>query len=299
MMKNKEIFQYYINEVLVEGKVDDLKAKYADKIRGEIFDKIVAIDPTKQKKYLPWILKVLSQEGVNDSNMDQLRETDYGPGLIKAFDRLLTMNKLQGADRDIFTYKTIEALYDKVKHYIDLSAGYDAIKSKNKEEKEKKEEGSKTVFENDLIKVVWTSKKCASDIYGAGTKWCIAATNPAYQGYFDKYMLGDKKNIYMFIFKPAALKKYPKLDSMNLNKVAFLLGKDHSTDTMWDEEDNEFYTGGKKKNTAKYQLFYNTLKDINPELVIKMEKSVEQFEQKIEIPKMKFSFKPRIDLTNI
>jgi len=57
----------YIYKLLLEGRVDDMKAKYVDnqelppikRLRKDRFEKLVKGDPSGNQKYLEWMIKSL------------------------------------------------------------------------------------------------------------------------------------------------------------------------------------------------------------------------------------------------
>lgn len=291
----KYIIENYFNIILLEDKIKDLKEKYKNIFPEDVIEKIINIDFTPQKKYLPWIFKTLANERSNlDQNILQLAGdgSENNPGLIKIFDKLINLNKLQGQDRDIYQYKTVEQLYDKIKHYVDLDNLSQSLKSKSEQEEEIKVEGAKTIFENDYIKIVWLLDRDASVCYGKGTKWCISATSPQYSHYFDDYTYGKKVNIYVFLFKNKALEEFPEIEKNDLNKVAYVVKSANLKDnTIWDVKDNEFI-----KN-KKFEIFTNILNKINPKIVQAMLTPVEQKETIIK-PKSNLKYIPRPDLEN-
>jgi hypothetical protein len=207
------------NKILCEGKVDDLRTQYVttNKIPEHAFERLVEIDKTDTKKYLQWMCKRFSEER-DHQNLVRLQK------YIPFFDDLVNKNKIQGAERDINYYKTIEMLYDKVKHFEENK---EAAKTGGEIEREIAA-GADKVFENDKVLIVKPKTKEASCKYGAGTKWCTAATDSS--NWFKQYYLDRGVTLYYVIPK---IKDVPKF----WHKIAIAV-ESNGNKTAWDETDN-------------------------------------------------------------
>lgn len=194
-VKFSELYKTFI----VEG-VKELEEMYVKtgKINPHMFEELKQIDPTETKKYLQWMIKRVMEERSGES-LSRLKE------FIPTFDSLANKNVLQGSEKDIFQYKTIEKLYDKIKQYED-------VKTAGEAEREIKA-GADKVFENQFVVVVHPKNMEASCAYGKGTKWCTAAEKS--YNFFDDYYYRNSINLYYVIPKPGI-----KLDNPNYSKIA-------------------------------------------------------------------------------
>ena len=165
--------------------VGSAKRMYLDtgKISKDVFDKLVEIDPTSNKKYVDWLVRTYVKS--DDKDLEHYK-------VIRDFDKLLNKGVLPPDKRDINRYKSPEEVYDVVKHYED-------VKTKGEIEREIKQTEAEKVFENDKAIVVKPKSKEASCYYGKGTKWCTAATSS--YNYFDKYYLDNMVNLYYVLVK--------------------------------------------------------------------------------------------------
>ena len=183
-MKQKftELYKYMI----FEG-VKDLEEMYVKtgKIAPHVFEMLVGIDPTETKKYLQWMIKRAIEEH-NPETLNRLK------GLIPNFHQLVNVKKLiTGPDSDIFQYKSIEKLYDKVKQFEEVKTGGEVEREIAA--------GAEKIYENDNVIVVQPKTMDASCKYGKGTKWCTAAEKS--YNYFDDYYYRNSVNLYYVIPK--------------------------------------------------------------------------------------------------
>lgn len=205
--------------ILTEGKIDDIKKIYVDtnKITDQAFNKLIEIDKTDTKKYLQWMCKRMSEER-SPQNLTRLES------LIPTFETLVNKNKLQGVDKNIDTYKNIESLYDKVKHFEE-----NPEEAKSEKEKERDiKAGAEKIFENDKVLVVKPLTVEASCLYGAGTKWCTAASSS--HNRFNQYFNSGGDTFYYVITK--LTENVPK----NYEKIAVQVSPNGSI-TAWDAQD--------------------------------------------------------------
>ena len=199
-----------------------------------VFNKLVELDPTPSKAYLPWMIK---QYTVN-------RERDLERyEILKDFYNLVKQNIIpSGKERDIFSYPTLESV-------IDAYNKYTTQKSKSQIEREEKMEGARLV-EDDGKRVIYEIfNKKASQYYGYGTKWCISGIKyNLFNDYFydiatsgDRLLTGQGKNppnIFFVImkddnFRKKLEEKYKKYD---LSKIVILYHK-NSGYSVWEAKD--------------------------------------------------------------
>ena len=166
---------------LTEG-LAKAKALYltTGKIPAAEFDQLVALDPTKSKKYIEWMSKAYL-------DLPELEKF----GVMAKFDNLVKKRLITGDKSDIHKYETIEQVYDIVKKFEDTE-------TKGEQRRREKVEGSEEVFENDKVLVLRITTERAACYYGKGTKWCIAAREHT-DNYFNKYYGKDIVDFY-FLF---------------------------------------------------------------------------------------------------
>jgi len=201
-------------EELSEG-VASARDKYlnTDKINQSSFDRLVEIDPTPQKKYVDWMAKTFV-----DLKMHHL---DIGKfEIIKDFYTLAEKGIIK--NKDIYSYKNIEAVYDEVKKHED-------VKTKGEIEKTVKKEGTKVILDNDKVTIVQPVSREASCFYGKGTKWCTAGD---VYNYFNSYFWEKGVNLYYVLPKvegmekiaiavyPSGKKEYYKADDSRLTPAS-------------------------------------------------------------------------------
>ena len=76
------------NVLLTEGRIDDLKAVYVgegpNKIPEHMFNRLLQIDPSENKKYFQWMcIQMAKEQGHDHLNMSRLQN------LIPTFDNLI------------------------------------------------------------------------------------------------------------------------------------------------------------------------------------------------------------------
>jgi hypothetical protein len=87
-------------EVMLEDRIDDLVQQYAQTMKWERRDieNMARYDPSRNKKYLPWLLKQAAENPtLTDQNYDGIHD------LLMEFERLLTLPSFTGS-RDIYSY---------------------------------------------------------------------------------------------------------------------------------------------------------------------------------------------------
>lgn len=142
----------YVQHLIVEAKVDDLKKKHPD-----LVDKIDSIATSIPAKYLEWAVKQLKSGQ---------KQEDIVP-------TILLFDKKKGSleKKDIFSYdlKTLEDVLKALPQ-----------KTKKGEKRDAKVNGARTVYEDDDVLMLRITSKAASVCYGAGTKWCITMSDAKY-----------------------------------------------------------------------------------------------------------------------
>lgn len=141
----------------VTGAVTD----YDDQALQYLLEVIEKADPTKNKQYVPWIIR-------NYINNPSLRFEDAitkvsGP-LLKFF-KLVSKKQIPAPHNDIGRIKDLAQLVQVVDQYPDVE---DKVINKGQ---------SKPYYEDGDIRVIIPEDETAACYYGQGTKWCTAAAN--------------------------------------------------------------------------------------------------------------------------
>jgi hypothetical protein len=149
---------------------------------------IEAADPTKNKEYTVFLAKMYAQGGWG-ARIEDL-ESKVKPALEK-FHLLKLKKKIPAPRNDIMRYGDLADFVAVIDEYPDP------------EEKKAVDKGtSKTVFENDQVRIVVPEDQNAACYYGQGTRWCTASRTST--NYFSHY----SKNGPLYILLP----KRPKHD---------------------------------------------------------------------------------------
>lgn len=176
------------NVLLLEMSLSDIYAKYYSNIPSDVFNRLIAADPTakpnKMGKYGKWILS-LYQRGLLKVG-DLVEVKDCLSYFIQYINRIEV--------KDINKYGSVRELYDVVKPFMEnpkqATSKTDALRKQKHEEAEK-------VYEDGEWMVIVPHTQAASCLYGKGTKWCTASAN--YQNMFDYY--NDRGKLYININK--------------------------------------------------------------------------------------------------
>lgn len=145
---SEKLLRTLISQVLVEGRVEDMQAKFPD----IDVQALAAGQPAgTNNKYLEWCVK---QAAAGEQ-----------PALILALVNEFHSVRQKMDKKDLNAYKSLPELRD-------------AIPKKEMSKSQKAAEIKKTadrVYEDDHFLVVRPNTKAASCMYGAGTRWCTAA----------------------------------------------------------------------------------------------------------------------------
>ena len=189
------LLKEYIRQVLLlqEAKIDDVKARYP--ALAELID---ANFSSLQPKYLEWSAKILSQ--------DPAQETAEGIGeLVSSFDELVSRNQIQGSQRDINSFKSLDDLESLVSSFKGKRTARTQKLAKFRQERTQAVEDSIPIFEDDNVFIVVPLSQEASCFYGKSTTWCISYTKAENQ--WDNYTL-NKKLGFVFIIDKVTGEKF-------------------------------------------------------------------------------------------
>jgi hypothetical protein len=199
-------FRNLIRQLLIEGKVDVLQARYQN-IDVAV---VASMDPTPQLKYLQWM--VIQFE--NDENVD---ETDMETTIRKFHS---VQQRLPSEKRDINQYKSLEAVKAVLSQIGDTS--------KTKQKQTTKAEGSQHIGIVDGYDIYFITSHEAAMLLGKGTRWCITQ----YDGeLWDSYVRAVK-----FFF---AIRKQSQGHSWD--KIAFACSLNDHIIEVFDAQDKKIY----------------------------------------------------------
>ena len=209
MIKLSNIFE----RILIEGRVDDFKAKYTS-IPDPFKDIIIKNDPSSNHKYLDWIGKIVTS--TPNIEINPLLQD------VSIFD------KYQASLGDIYKYTS----YDDLKH---------AISTRIKSNKEKMREGAEILIDDDnfLIVAPKTYESCGH--YGNNTRWCIAGSEEWFNTYFYKntiIILYDKRSNEKYAVISDESYGDPTINDRNdhmLDYSSFVGDDDEDNDDVWPE----------------------------------------------------------------
>jgi hypothetical protein len=198
--------------LILEGRYEDVLKKYGITERGdiEVIDYLSKEDPSGNNKYLDWMAKVWMGHTKEMPTDEEILD------LVKKFHQ--NVSRIKNKDINSYTFKDLNDIVDEaVRKSYTKKAKKNVIK----------------VFENDDILVLAPLSIEASCKYGAGTKWCIAATNNQMVGnpHFESYT--QHSSFYFLINK-----KMTKEENPSDYKYALQWKRDGDKFTWWDAKDN-------------------------------------------------------------
>jgi len=233
--ENWKVDRMIFNRVLLEGRLEDVKKKYGDKLPGgtDFIDRLAKYDPSGNNKYLAHMVKLLLKLGETEKfdKEYQWRSGIYAVGdKVEKFHALNKFIPTEKGGRDIHSYKTVEDLSQAVKNA--------EAKKKSKDEaalfKEKVRGDADRIYQDKTTLVVRPGSEEASCYYGQGTKWCISATEA--RNYWDQYT-NEQGAVFFFILDKDAA-DVDKMETSDRGKVAFVYDGDHlEADSPWDAYD--------------------------------------------------------------
>lgn len=217
-MKFLESFKH---RVLLDEDLAEIQSKYYADIKKELFDKLIALDPTfeegqeKLGTYGKWILNTYKNKNLKERDFPRVEEI-----LFDFNDRKRYITAPNG--KDIFTYKTIDEVRNALNN-IQLTANQVAKQNRKAKQHADLGEDAEFIGENENWEI-WSPKTYAASCkLGSGTTWCTASTS--YDGYFNSYTNSGK----LYIF-------YPKSGEPE-NKFQAHVKNGHDVTTFMDAKD--------------------------------------------------------------
>lgn len=206
-------------------KLKDLKEKNPKYII-DVIEILSELDPTKTKKYLPFMIKCTKDWVEWFEN--QLRSEIFKEMVdnVCDFEELSQKNMIQ--NKDIYSYKNNQSIVDAVKK---------AKEKITRSEIKKKE--TEVLYEDERWLIIYPLTNRSSNIYGKGTKWCVSSEEDSLNKYFTQY---TQNGSLVFL-----IDKSVKEEDYRLNdyaKIAF--HRNHKEDksiTLWNVKDEQISTG--------------------------------------------------------
>ena len=183
-----KLSQILDSNLLLEGRKEDAIRKYGEE-HTELINLLSDADPSGNNKYLGWMVKaslgMLSSSDIPLADTVARRVTDFHNQLSRI------------KNKDINSYKD----------WGEFIKVVDEALSKAEEKRISKE--AVKVYEDDDVVIMAPMTVEASCKYGAGSKWCIAATSgpDGVNQEFDNY--SKHSNFYFFIRKNVSAKNDP------------------------------------------------------------------------------------------
>lgn len=131
---------------------------------------LAEFDPTKNKQALSWIAKQYTLGAFKSEDKNKIKDS------LELFFKVT--GKLQ--NKDLMSYKTLDSLYDALKPY----EGAGAVPVSAKQQQKMVKSDAEKIIDTPDFKVIVPKTEAASQLYGAGTKWCTAAEKDCM---FDSY----------------------------------------------------------------------------------------------------------------
>lgn len=151
----------------VTGAVTD----YDDHALQYLLELVEKADPTKNKQYVPWIIRTY----VNSPSLKFEDAISKVTEPLTKFFKLVNKKQIPAPDNDIGRIKDLARLVQVVDQYPDI---VDEPKDVNRGK-------SKEYYEDKDLRIIIPEDEAAACYYGQGTKWCTASTSA--QNMFDRY----------------------------------------------------------------------------------------------------------------
>ena len=194
----------FLNEGISQARARYLKLNKKE-IDKELEKQLIEVDPTPQKKYVDWIVKVASSK----YGRGELKDLSRFKKALIDFEELTTKNQIK--QKDIYSYKNLEGVVDVT---LPFKMSNNKVETKSSVKKDVKVEGAEKVFSNDKVNVYHIKSHAASKIYGMNAPWCVAMQDDSH--YWDNYtsQVSDGcKNTFYYV-----IKKNPEGDYSNPKK---------------------------------------------------------------------------------
>ena len=178
------------------SRIQWLEGQYGSRLDSESkfacsWDQAVALDPTPNKKYLDWVLRLIVQEKLASEDHYKV------PTALNEFIRCQPMLKRDGLNLDINAYNNLPELFQVLQPYEMKATSAELSRA----ERAQIDAQTEIILDSDELLVVSPKTKQASCFWGRGTKWCTAATGPGSKNAFSTYTDRRGRGLYIFIDK--------------------------------------------------------------------------------------------------
>lgn len=179
MNKIKETIQNVLN-VLFEGRLEDVKAKYDDKM-SNIIDNLSQGDPSGNNKYLDWMAKVYKDYPQTNEILKVV--SSYHENLQRLTSQIST--PIVDANKNLFHGRS----ESRVKNNPKDIAGFPSFESLKLivtalEETKKERPDRDSIYQDDRWTVIVPKTHEAACKYGVHSNWCVSTSN---SNYFRQY----------------------------------------------------------------------------------------------------------------
>ena len=172
------------------------------KMSEEMFQMFLRQDPTKNKKYIEWICRTVTNF---DLGMTALRHLS----VLKDYDDKCRRNIIKPPFNDIYRLNKRDAQgRDPLEQVTDIVIQHSEVQTAAQVKKDIKLEGADLVKEGPKYALYRSLTKEASCLYGSGTKWCTAATERYNR--FESYFHDQNANLYYVLPKGEYFNKLGK-----------------------------------------------------------------------------------------
>jgi hypothetical protein len=183
-----------VSEVLLEGRLEDVKAKY-DEDKASVIDTLSQSDPSGNNKYLEWMAKV-SFSDTADFSLEDI--TNVVKAYHENIQRLTSdiSTPIVDANKDSFPGRAERRIKNNPK---DIS-GYPSLGSlklitDSLEETKKERPDRDRIYQDDRWTVIVPKTHDAACKYGVHSNWCVSTSN---KRYFSQYT-EDRDALLFFI----------------------------------------------------------------------------------------------------
>ena len=164
----------YIPSISFDG-LRDVQAKYKDKINEYTFNQLVniskSVNENKPYKYLDWLVKIYIENASAPDIFEKLRE------YISSFDYYVNKGIIKNKETDIYHYKTLQELINKIKGVRCTLSKREIRKKKTYGEGLIEGRDFKKVYEDNKYRIITPLTYEASCFFGKNTKWCVSMHN--------------------------------------------------------------------------------------------------------------------------
>jgi hypothetical protein len=295
MNSNKitDIILERVENLLVEGRLEDVKAKYPQPTWAAV-DQLSTIDPSGNNKYLDWLAKQLlpntikwfrdnarEAEGWYYWTIDQVPTTSVDPrwsnvrNIFRSITRNIGRDQLLKAQDDLEYFHKNPSKFEKkdINQFADLRELEEAANQAKLKlsRKEQKETGVDKVYEDDDFLLLMPKTHKASCRYGSNTRWCVTMRNTSsyFENYFTQgpiFFLVDKRRI-----APTNSMDTPTYYKVAIHyrpfKARFSNYGNEALNTASRMSKEEFLAGAEPENT--HIDYWNVADDNKPESVVK------------------------------